>query len=176
MSSIKCPHCGLTNFATEEVCKRCGKPLTFTQIPPASVTESDDEMLPVKTSHNLPPLPQNEVSMITKSQGYILIALLSIGLLLLTLSAFKQSKYEYKVMEVMTESNDRTGDGAMKFTSIKINEQQMSAMGAEGWELASTLLEMETAYPNFGKSEYVTGLQPNIRPQRAVLIFKRLIR
>jgi hypothetical protein len=32
---------------------------------------------------------------------------------------------------------------------------------------------METAHPNFGNSEYVTGLQPNIRPQRVVLVLRR---
>jgi uncharacterized membrane protein YvbJ len=28
MSSIKCPKCGLVNFATADVCKRCGESLS----------------------------------------------------------------------------------------------------------------------------------------------------
>ncbi len=167
MSSIKCPHCGLPNFATAEICKRCEKPINAAQ------SQIDNVVTPPDL---LPAVPIKETAM-TKSQGYILIALISIGLVLLTWTTFKQQpKYEYKVVEFMTESNDRTGEGALRFTSIKVDEQQIASMGAEGWELVGTFLEMETAYPNFGRSEYVTGLQPNIRPQRAVLIFKRHIK
>jgi hypothetical protein len=120
-------------------------------------------------------LPQENV--MTKSQGHVLIGLLFVGLLLLSWSTFKpHAKYEYKVISFLTESNDRTGDGALKFASVKIDEAQIASMGVEGWDLVDSFLEMETAYPNFGKSEYVTGLQPNIRPQRVVLIFKRQTR
>jgi hypothetical protein len=42
--------------------------------------------------------------------------------------------------------------------------------------LATSYLEMETSHPNFGNDTYVTGLQANIRPQRAILIFKRVIK
>ncbi len=52
-------------------------------------------------------------------------------------------------------------------------EEMLNKLGSEGWELSSSYLEMETAWVNFGKNEYVTGLQPNIRPQRVVLVFKR---
>ena len=36
-------------------------------------------------------------------------------------------------------------------------------------------VENETAWPNFGKDEFVTGLQPNVRAQSLVMIFKRKI-
>ncbi|MEN9271477.1 MAG: hypothetical protein Q6L49_12025, partial [Thermostichales cyanobacterium HHBFW_bins_127] len=64
---------------------------------------------------------------------------------------------------------------AFKFATINVDPKQLAEMGAAGWELAGTFLEMETAFPNFGNAEYVTGLQPNVRPQRLVLIFKRPI-
>jgi len=32
MNHTKCPHCGLINFATDEICQRCGEPLTFTVV------------------------------------------------------------------------------------------------------------------------------------------------
>ena len=31
----------------------------------------------------------------------------------------------------------------------------------------------ETPHPNFGNSDYVTGLQPNMRPGSVTLLFKR---
>jgi hypothetical protein len=175
MSCLKCPHCGLTNFATADRCKRCDRPLRLAQ----------EEPLDIVQAHNSPtakPTPESPIfikqeNMMTKSQGYILIGVLIVGFALLTWSIFKpQTKYEYKITSFLTESNDRTGEGAMKFATVKLDEGQIALMGREGWELVGTFLEMETAYPNFGNSEYVTGLQPNIRPQRAILIFKRQIR
>jgi outer membrane PBP1 activator LpoA protein len=77
------------------------------------------------------------------------------------------------VVSFLAESNDRTGSGALKYASVQVDEKQLQVMGADGWELVNAFLEMETAFPNFGSSEYVTGLQPNVRPQRAVLLFKR---
>lgn len=61
----------------------------------------------------------------------------------------------------------------MKSTSVTPSQDELSKLGAEGWELVGSYLEMETAFPNFGNAGYVTGLQPNVRPQRAVLIFRR---
>ncbi|MEN3335655.1 MAG: hypothetical protein V7641_5020 [Blastocatellia bacterium] len=106
--------------------------------------------------------------------GPALIGLVCLCVLLLGWTAFKpRPKFEYTFLQYGSESNDRTGTGAMKFATIQIDESRIAAMSDEGWEMVSSWLEMETAYPNFGKEEYVTGLQPNIRPQRAVLLFKR---
>jgi len=87
----------------------------------------------------------------------------------------QEARYQYKVLAVDSQGNDRTGDGAMKFTSITPNERELSSLGAAGWEVVASYLEMETAYPNFGKAEYVTGLQPNIRPQRVVMILRHRV-
>jgi hypothetical protein len=164
----------LVNFATDELCKRCDHPLS-------SGPESSD-IAQAKDSSTAKSIPDQPIflpqeGLMSKSQGYILIGLFCVGLLLLSWNIFKpQAKYEYKVIGFPTESNDRTGDGAMKFASVQVDEGQITSMGIEGWELVGSFLEIETAYPNFGRSEYVTGLQPNVRPQRAVLIFKRQIR
>jgi hypothetical protein len=40
-------------------------------------------------------------------------------------------------------------------------------------EMAGSHLEMETAFPNCGKEDYMNGLQPNIRPQSLTILFKR---
>lgn len=50
---------------------------------------------------------------------------------------------------------------------------ELDALGQAGWELVDVITEVETVHPNFGSSQYVTGLQPNTRADRAVLLFKR---
>lgn len=82
-------------------------------------------------------------------------------------------KWEYKVVRVDSEGYDRSGADAGKFASVTPSNEILNQLGSEGWELSTSYLEMETAWYNFGKDEYVTGLQPNVRPQRAILIFKR---
>lgn len=83
-------------------------------------------------------------------------------------------KWEYKLLTVSSQVYSRTGTDALKSTTATPSESELNKLGSEGWELVASYLEMETAHPNFGNESYVTGLQPNIRPQRAVLIFKRI--
>jgi hypothetical protein len=54
--------------------------------------------------------------------------------------------------------------------TILLATQCMTLLGIVG-----SYLEIETAYPNFGDSKYVTGLQPNVRPQRLVLVLRHRI-
>ncbi len=97
-------------------------------------------------------------------------------LFLITISfiscTIKEKKWEYKVVYI-AGSETRDGTGAFKFQTITPSEEDLSKYGSEGWELTTSYLEMETAFPNFGKDEYVTGIRENVRPQRLVLIFKR---
>lgn len=78
--------------------------------------------------------------------------------------------WEYKVQySVPMPRVERVGDGARTATSITPNEKELTALGSEGWELASAVLEEETAVLEISKTLQV----PNIRPQRLVMIFKR---
>jgi hypothetical protein len=63
-----------------------------------------------------------------------------------------------------------------KATRVNPTEIALNKLGSEGWLLVISYLELETAYPNFEDYKYVTGLQPNIRPQRAILLFKRYLK
>jgi hypothetical protein len=49
----------------------------------------------------------------------------------------------------------------------------LNKMGQEGWELVNTYTEIATAFPNFGNSEYVTGLRENVRTSVINFVFKR---
>ena len=50
---------------------------------------------------------------------------------------------------------------------------RVKRFGAMGLVPTELYLEIETAFPNFGSADYVTGLRDNVRPQRLVLILKR---
>ena len=131
---------------------------------------------PVQAVVAVPPDRRLDVSDpgFTRSQGYAVIALLCIGLGFPFLSFLKPApRWKYKKLVFLTDGrHDRTGFGALSYSSIKLDESLLESMGSQGWELVTSYLEIETAFPNFGKEDYVTGLQPNIRPQSLVLIFK----
>jgi hypothetical protein len=81
--------------------------------------------------------------------------------------------WEYKVSYVMPAVLERTGAEAFRAATVTPSEEELRVVGQEGWELVSSYLEQETAYANFGNDKFVTGLQPNVRPQRLVLLFRR---
>ena len=85
------------------------------------------------------------------------------------------ARYEYKVLSVPSDAPARTGADALKQTMIQPSDKDLTKLGSDGWEVVGTYVEMETAYPNFGDEKYVTGLQPNIRPQRVVVILRRRV-
>ena len=172
VNSLKCENCGLVNFAGEERCKRCGAELAVDQVAISDGQQTTNH--PVAQFDQQVSGSQPGSSLMTKPQGNVLIALVCIGIAVSAWSAYRpQPKYEYKVVRLMAESNDRTGTGAFRYSSVQIADKDLVLLGTEGWELVGTFLEMETAFANFGDEKYVTGLQPNIRPQSAVLLFKR---
>lgn len=176
MSNLKCQQCGMVNFADATQCKKCGMPLN--QEPNTSTTEptpEDKNYSSYPDAANSTPIPAN--SLVSTMQGFIIIGLLCTVVVFLALNYFKpKPAYDYKVVFIPGENKSRTGTDALEATSIQFAGNDMTALGDEGWELVDVFLENETAYPNFGNSDYVTGLQPNVRPRRAVLLFKRQIR
>jgi hypothetical protein len=87
-----------------------------------------------------------------------------------------QPRWEYQVLGVVSApTHVRTGPAAAEFSAITPDMDQLNELGRQGWELTGSYLEMETAWANFGNDRYVTGLQPNVRPQRLVLLFRRAL-
>lgn len=103
----------------------------------------------------------------------LFIAFLSV---LILLGCQSNEKWEYKVLSVSNEGYSLSAADAALPTTVSPTESELNKLGLDGWELVTSYLEIETAHPNFGDDKYVTGLQPNIRPQRAVLIFKRTLK
>lgn len=113
-----------------------------------------------------------------KMQGYVLIALSALILVILVVNITKSApKYQYKVVSVQAQFKKGAGlvNSDLGPTQIGVQDEELSLLGKDGWELVDTMVEVETTHPNFGNSEYVTGLQPNIRPQRAVMIFRKAL-
>ena len=86
-----------------------------------------------------------------------------------------EARYEYKVVAVASNASGRTGEDAMKAAMVTIDEKELTRLGNQGWEIVTSFIEVETAYPNFGDAKYVTGLQTNVRPQRLILILRHRI-
>ena len=82
-------------------------------------------------------------------------------------------QWEYKTVYLDAKEITEYIDNKLNSTKIELSADMINEYGSEGWELVDTYLEIETVHPNYGNNDYVTGLQPNVRPQRLVLIFKK---
>ncbi len=78
--------------------------------------------------------------------------------------------WEYKIVTVKGAEKE-----ASKFDSKKfiISNDSLNQFGKDGWELVDVYPTTETVHPNFGNSEYVTGMQPNVRSSEINFVFKR---
>ena len=106
-----------------------------------------------------------------------IVALLLTALAVLSLSAcsFGKTRWEYCVLQAPAKASVPGLPESVEELMSKrfdVPESLLNGLGKEGWELVGTIPEVETSHPNFGSSEYVTGLQPNVRSCRVTLIFK----
>lgn len=131
---------------------------------------------PDRSLNTATPQPSTGLS---RSQGSAIVALLAMSVLLVAGALFSSglnllpAKFEYKTVAFQSEGRNRSGSEAQLFSTVTPDDATLASIGIDGWEIVSSYLEMETAFPNFGSSLYVTGLQPNVRPQRLVLLLKR---
>ena len=113
------------------------------------------------------------------------LTLLSIFIALIIFSSCQNKiKWEYKTVYYdaeKIEGLDKSYAKGSEFfkrtvssTSVVPSDSTLNKFGVEGWEIATSYLEMETVFPNLlASGDGVNGLQPNTRPQRLVVIFKR---
>lgn len=94
----------------------------------------------------------------------LLIAILGLGISSCT------SNWEYKVVKVKPTEKKESKLEPNKF---EISDESLNLFGKEGWELVDVYENTETVHPNFGNSEYVSGLQPNVRTSEINFVFKR---
>lgn len=80
------------------------------------------------------------------------------------------SNWEYKVVTVKGEEKEVSKFDSNKFD---ISDESLNLFGKDGWELVDIYETTETVHPNFGNSEYVSGIQPNVRTAGINFVFKR---
>jgi hypothetical protein len=90
---------------------------------------------------------------------------------LMTSCEIRKQTWEYKVVKVAGKEAEVLAD----YGSLVYGDQTtiLNKMGEDGWELVSTYTEIATAFPNFGNSEYVTGIRENVRTSVVNFVFKR---
>ena len=94
------------------------------------------------------------------------IITLIFGAVLLT--ACGNPLWEYKIVTV-----DNSKAGEFDTPKFSVTSEDLNLFGEEGWELVDVYSVTETEHPNFGNSEYVTGIRENTRTQSLNFVFKR---
>lgn len=98
----------------------------------------------------------------------ILFCLVALSMILASCDV--NTKWEYKVVNIAGVEGFRGNFDGMSFNDPT---GQLNNLGKEGWEVVTAYTEENTVHPNFGNSEYVTGLQPNTRTAVVNIILKR---
>ena len=113
------------------------------------------------------------------------LSFLSILILAIIFSSCQNKiKWEYKTVyfdaekiESLDKSYSKGADffkRTISSSSVLPSDSSLNKFGIDGWEIATSYLEMETVFPNLLSSgDGVNVIQPNIRPQMLVVIFKR---
>ena len=81
------------------------------------------------------------------------------------------SSWEYKVIKVAGQDAEYRADFGAKVYGDQT--PMLNKMGKEGWELVDAYTEVGTEFPNFGDSQYVTGIRENVRTTVLNFVFKR---
>lgn len=105
---------------------------------------------------------------------FALAGILAVNVLLLLVAAWPKT-WEYKAIKVRGDIT-KYDSTIEKFMSVKLEEDELTRkinLFYSKWELVGTVTETETVHPNFGKEDYVTGIQPNTRSHGTILIFRR---
>lgn len=110
----------------------------------------------------------------TVAQAAVIILLLAAILALPYIGPLRPiPTWEYKKVIFPSDGNDRVGPGALRYSTIQLDEKLLNQLGGDGWEMVGSYMEMETAFPNLAKDDSSHGIVSNVRPQRLTAIFKR---
>lgn len=108
---------------------------------------------------------------VSKIQNKIEMRGILLSILLGLLLASCTPKWEYKIVAI--KGNEKVESPRFDSKSFDISDESLNLFGRKGWELVDVYSKIETVHPNFGNSEYVSGLQPNVRVEEICFVFKR---
>ena len=77
-------------------------------------------------------------------------------------------------ISILTDKEYIDVDISTTETGKLLSERYYATDGRVLWELVSAYTETGTAFPNFGSSEYVTGIRDNTRTSVVNFVFKRI--
>lgn len=163
---VKCPHCGEETAADLQRCEICGELLNnLDNVQPTQKGGGDAKQNGCGEKHK----SGNNNSVISLITITLLVVIT--GLLFCSVFMKDNAKWEYKIVRVEGTSADYLADFSPK--SFSDQTGQLNSLGKEGWELVDVYTETETKHCNFGKDEYVTGIQPNVRTTVVTYVLKR---
>jgi predicted Zn finger-like uncharacterized protein len=186
IDNISCAKCGLVfakyqqRIVTETAEPETAEPETAEPETPEPETPEPETPEPETPEPETPepetPSHLKNVKLVSSINNASLIKISGVALLvaLIVLAIFASRDWEYKVV-TLTSGLSRTGSEAFEISTLVPSDESLNAYGKDGWELVSTHIERETAHPNYGNDDYVSGLQPNVRPQRLVMFLKRRV-
>lgn len=91
-----------------------------------------------------------------------------LSLVLAMTACSMKNKWEYKIVTIEAKSGTDFAPN-----TFSISSEDLNLFGMEGWELVDVYTTLETVHPNFGNSEYVTGIRENTRTESVNYVFKR---
>ena len=194
-----CPHCSQRIEADEAAkgqicnCPNCNQEIVICDDPPgtpplpvddkpkSSEHKNNDRPAPSSAAgardtaprQAAPTQPQQAscIPMLTLMSQVVLIVLLCVVIIIISWP----EKWEYKAVKVSGEFSS-TSYSLEKFLPARMDESRLTSklnLLYGKWELVAGITEIETVHPNFGKEDYVTGIQPNTRSRNVILIFRR---
>lgn len=84
------------------------------------------------------------------------------------IAATSMNGWEYQLYTIDAPSHEKDGPNALASNEVPIKTAELNLLGTSGWELTTSWVETETAFPLV-----TTHLMANVRPMRVVLLFKR---
>ena len=105
--------------------------------------------------------------MTVKTIQYVMKRLFLLAIAAITFASCS-SNWEYKIVTV-----ENSNSYEFSSPSFSVSSEDLNLFGEEGWELVDVYTIIETEHPNFGNSEYVTGIRENTRTQSLNYVFKR---
>lgn len=161
---MNCPYCNSQVPDGAQCCPVCDQPLSASTAT-AGKSFPGTTYAPGSAAPKPPDCGEWVEKNSTKLRVYLLAGV-TVMLLLLFICSVWPVRYEYKTVAVKPSSQGNDFQ-ANEFTlESALNDNR-------DWELVSTVPEIESVHPNFGRQDLVPGIKSNTRTRRIILVFRK---